>query len=167
MPIKLPIFVIQAHAATSMHYDFRLEVDGVLVSWAVPKGPSTDPHVKHLALPTSDHPLDYARFEGVLPSGYGAGPVMVWDIGTYKNIKTHEGKPISMREALNEGHVEIWLEGEKLKGGYALIRMNRPKNPWLLIKMRDKYAHIPQDPIKTLPRSAISQRTMKEIEESK
>lgn len=160
---KLPIFVIHAHDATTMHYDFRLEIDGVLASWAVPKGPSTNPSVKHLAMPTPDHPLEYATFEGVLPPGYGAGPVMIWDTGHYRNIKTHAGKPISMHQALKEGHIEVWLEGKKLKGGYALIRMDQPKNPWLLIKMRDEYANIPIDPVKNMPRSAVTKRTMAEI----
>lgn len=162
-PTKTPIFVIHAHAATSMHYDFRLEIDGVLVSWAVPKGPSTDPGIKHLAMPTPDHPLEYATFEGVLPPGYGAGPVMIWDTGHYRSIKTHNGKPVSMGQALKEGHIEVWLEGQKLKGGYGLIRMNRPRNPWLLVKIRDEFANTPQDPVKNLTKSAVTGRTMAEI----
>src|ERR1700746_3252068 len=106
------IFVIQKHRATQLHYDFRLEADGVLKSWAVPKGPSLDPSVKRLAMEVEDHPVDYAKFEGVIPEGeYGGGTVMVWDYGTYKP----EGD-LSAAEALEKGDFKFTLEGEKLKG---------------------------------------------------
>jgi DNA ligase D-like protein (predicted 3'-phosphoesterase) len=128
-----PIFVIQKHDASNLHYDFRLEVDGVLKSWAVPKGPSTDPKEKRLAIPTEDHPLEYANFEGVIPEDeYGAGTVMVWDRGKYWNIKEDE---ISIEKALRRGKLEVWLEGKKLSGGYALVRTGKKKDKrWMLIR---------------------------------
>lgn len=163
---KDPIFVIQKHDASNLHYDFRLEVDGVLKSWAVPKGPSTDPREKRMAIPTEDHPLDYADFEGVVPEGeYGAGTVMVWDIGPYRNLRAEKetGKK-SMEESKKEGKVEVWLEGNKIKGGYTLVRTGKGKDDrWLLIKMRDDQADARRNPVSTEPESAISGRTMKEI----
>lgn len=112
-----PIFVIQKHAATNLHYDFRLEVDGVLKSWAVPKGPSTDPGEKRLAVPTEDHPMEYAEFEGVIPDDeYGAGTVLVWDTGSYRNLRAgKDDDGASMAEALKDGKVEVWLEGKRLR----------------------------------------------------
>jgi len=162
---KKSVFVIQKHDASNLHYDFRLEVGGVLKSWAVPKGPSTDPKEKRMALPTEDHPLDYAGFEGVIPEGeYGAGTVMVWDIGPYKNLRAEKDeKSISMEECLDEGKVEIWLEGQKIKGGYALVRTGKGKNVrWLLIKMKDEEADAGRNPVSSRPESAISGRTMDE-----
>lgn len=149
---KKPIFVIQKHDASRLHYDFRIEVDGVLKSWAVPKGPSTDPKVKRLAVPTEDHPLAYAGFEGTIPEGqYGGGTVMVWDTGTYRNLREekkgagHAGMP----EAIRDGRIEIWLEGKKLKGGYALIRTGMSGDEkWLMIKMKDSEAEPDRDPVK-------------------
>lgn len=158
-----PIFVVQKHDASSLHYDFRLEVDGVLVSWAVPKGPSMDPSKKRLALPTDDHPLDYARFEGVIPEGqYGAGTVLVWDTGPYRNLRAEEGDGASMRESLEEGKVRIWLEGEKLRGGYTLVRMEGDKR-WLLIKRSDEAADPRYDPVHAAPDSVLSGRSLEEI----
>lgn len=116
------IFVIQKHDASHLHYDFRLEIDGVLKSWAVPKGPSTDPHEKRLAVETEDHPMEYATFEGVIPEGeYGAGPVIVWDNGTFDNIKEKDGKIIPLSQCYKNGQIEVNLHGKKLQGGYALI----------------------------------------------
>lgn len=136
----MPIFVIQKHAARSMHYDFRLSVGGVLVSWAVPKGPSTSTRVKCLAVRTDDHPIAYARFEGVIPKGeYGAGTVMVWDKGMYRNIKKKGDKKVSMEQCLGNGQIEVWLEGDVLQGGYVLLRIGKEKQ-WLLVKMKDEHA---------------------------
>jgi DNA ligase D-like protein (predicted 3'-phosphoesterase) len=165
-------FVIQKHAARTLHYDFRLEVDGVLKSWAVPKGPSTDPREKRLAVATEDHPLDYADFEGVIAEGeYGGGTVMVWDRGTYRNLKEeeqvaeNEQEPVSMSRAIEDGHLTVWLEGEKLKGGYALIRMQGggKNDQWLLIKMHDEHTDARRNPTSTQNKSVISGRTMAEI----
>lgn len=163
-----PVFVIQKHDASNLHYDFRLEVDGVLKSWAVPKGPSTDPSVRRLALPTEDHPLEYAGFEGVIPEGeYGAGPVMVWDTGPYRNLREEKDEDKhSMEESLDDGKVEVWLEGEKLRGGYALIRTGKGDDArWLLIKMDDDEADARRNPTSTESKSVLSGRTLDEIAE--
>ncbi|MGQ9553852.1 MAG: DNA polymerase ligase N-terminal domain-containing protein [Anaerolineae bacterium] len=160
-----PIFVIQKHDASTLHYDFRLEVDGVLKSWAVPKGPSTNPRDKRLAVPTEDHPLEYADFEGVIPKGeYGGGTVLVWDIGTYRNLKTKDGQEVPMAQTVANGHVTVWLEGKKLKGGYSFIRTGKGEEArWLLVKMDDSEADASQDIIKTRPESALSGRVMEEV----
>lgn len=162
-----PIFVIHKHDASNLHYDVRLEVEAVLKSWAVPKGPSTDPREKRLAVPTEDHPLEYADFEGVIPEDeYGGGTVMVWDAGTYRNLKAQdeEGNNVSMTEALEDGHVNVWLEGKKLKGGYALIRTGKGGNErWLLVKMKDDEADARRNPVNTEQKSVLTGRTMDEI----
>ncbi len=164
---KEPIFVIQKHDASQLHYDFRIEIGGTLKSWSVPKGPSTDPSEKKLAIPTEDHPMDYADFEGVIPEGqYGGGTVMIWDKGTFKNIKKDDkGKPMSLKKSFEEGTVEIYLKGEKLQGGYALIQMNQGnmKGNWLLIKMDDDKADARRNPVNTENKSAKTGRTMEEI----
>ena len=161
-----PLFVIQKHDASSLHYDVRLEVDGVLTSWAVPKGPSTDPREKRLAQVTEDHPLDYATFEGGIPDGnYGAGTVLVWDLGPYRNLRADEEPPVSMAEALDEGKVEVWLEGQKIRGGYALVRMDDADDRWLLIKMDDDEADARRNPTSTQPASVLSDRTLDDIVE--
>lgn len=132
------IFVVQEHSSRNLHYDLRLEVDGVLKSWAVPKGPSPDPREKRLAIETEDHPLEYALFEGTIPQGqYGAGTVVLWDTGPYLNLTQKDGQEISMGEALRSGHAAFWLEGKRLKGGYALTRTKRG---WILVKMKDEMA---------------------------
>ena len=159
-------FVIQKHAASHLHYDFRLECDGVLVSWAVPKGLSTDPSDKRLAIRTEDHPLDYLDFEGVIPEGeYGAGTVLVWDRGTYRNLRARRGRASrSMEHALEDGLVEVWLEGEKLSGGYALKRIAGGKKPrWLVIKMNDEEADARRRPTSTQPASVKTGRDLEEI----
>lgn len=126
--------MVQEHDARRLHYDFRLEVDGVLKSWAVPKGPSSDPAEKRLAVAVEDHPLDYAGFEGVIPEGqYGAGTVVIWDHGTYAPEDDAD-----VAAALREGELKFELEGRRLKGSWVLVRM-RGKD-WLLIKRRDRYA---------------------------
>lgn len=163
---KKPIFIIQKHDASNLHYDFRLEMDGVLKSWAIPKGPSTDPSIKRLAMPTEDHPLEYADFEGVIPEGqYGAGTVILWDRGTYENKRAEKEKDKkSMEESYNEGKIEIYLKGQKLKGGYALIRTGKGKNErWLLIKMKDEEADARRNPVSTEPKSVLSGKTIEEI----
>lgn len=163
-----PIFVIQKHDASNLHYDFRIEVDGVLKSWAVPKGPSTDPSVKRLAIPTEDHPLGYADFEGVIPEGeYGGGTILVWDRGTYRNLKKEEQELLpSIADQLDSGHATIWLEGKKLSGGYALIRTGKSKKPrWLLIKMDDDEADAQRNPTTTEPDSVKSGCSLEEIRE--
>lgn len=161
-----PIFVIQKHDASNLHYDFRLEMDGILKSWAIPKGPSTDPSVKRLAMPTEDHPIEYADFEGVIPQDeYGGGTVMVWDAGTYRNIreeKDDEGK--TMAESYDDGKIEVWLEGKKLQGGYVLIRTASGKNErWLFKKIDDEEADARRNPISTEPDSVLTGRSIEEI----
>lgn len=160
-----PIFVIQKHDATTLHYDFRLEVNGVLKSWAVPKGPSTDPSVKRLAIPTEDHPIDYADFEGTIPEDeYGGGTVIVWDKGTYKNVKEEDGERIPMEQAYKNGEITVVLYGEKLRGAYALIRTPRDgKEQWLLIKTDDEEADARRNPTSTEPQSVISGKTIEDI----
>jgi DNA ligase D-like protein (predicted 3'-phosphoesterase) len=161
-----PRFVIQKHDARKLHYDFRIEVEGVLKSWAIPKGPSPDPSKKRLAIPTEDHPLDYIYFEGVIPQGnYGAGTVMVWDTGTYRNLKKKGVKTVPMEETIEDGHVDIWLEGEKLKGGYVLIRTGRKDRKfWLFFKMKDNEADPHRNPLIDRPESVLSGLTIEEIE---
>ncbi|WP_296898497.1 DNA polymerase ligase N-terminal domain-containing protein [Thiohalocapsa sp.] len=158
-------FVIQKHDASTLHYDLRLESDGVLKSWAVPKGPSTDPSDKRFAIMTEDHPLDYADFEGVIPEGeYGAGTVLVWDQGRYDNLRAgKQSDPKTMAQSLEEGLVEVYLHGEKLTGGYALKRIeggNEEKSKWLLIKMRDEGADARRNPTSTEPKSVRSGRDL-------
>ncbi len=161
---KKNIFVIQKHKASNLHYDFRLEIDGVLKSWAVPKGVSTDKDEKRLALLTEDHPLEYADFEGVIPEGeYGAGTVIVWDGGKYENIRKDKDK-LSMSECFKDGKIEVSLEGKKLKGGYVLINTGDKKR-WLLKKMDDEEADARRKPVKTQPESILSGKTVDEIED--
>lgn len=164
-PAERPVFVIHKHDASNLHYDFRLEVGGVLKSWAVPKGPSTDPSEKRLALPTEDHPLDYADFEGFIPEGeYGAGPVLVWDAGPYRNLRADKDNGKSMEQSLEEGKVEVWLEGQKLRGGHALIRTGEGEDArWLLIKMDDDEADARRNPTSTEPSSVLTGRDLEEI----
>ena len=160
-----PRFVVQKHAATRLHYDFRLEVGGVLKSWAIPKGPSMNPGDKRLASPTEDHPLDYAAFEGVIPEGeYGAGTVLVWDAGTYQSRTEDRGRPLPVEQALERGHVTVWLEGSKLRGGFALTRFRTGRNEaWLLVKMSDEHADPGWDVLAARPESALSGRSLEEI----
>lgn len=138
------IFVIQRHAASRLHYDFRLEMDGVLKSWAVPKGPSLDPKDKRLAMMVEDHPYDYKDFEGNIPEGnYGAGQVEIWDSGTYEPLD-NDSKLSDEKELLKElhaGSLKFILHGKKLKGEFALVKMkNTEENSWLLIKHKDDFA---------------------------
>lgn len=163
-----PIFVIQEHRASSHHFDFRLQVGGVLRSWAVPKGPSTDPSDKRLAIPTEDHPLSYAGFEGVIPEDeYGGGTVVVWDAGPYSNLKEDDdGELVPLEDQLEEGHATVWLHGEKIRGGYALQRMEgADEERWLLVKMDDEEADARRNPVSTEPASVLSGRTLDEVAE--
>jgi bifunctional non-homologous end joining protein LigD len=154
-------FVVQKHDATRLHYDFRLEVNAVMASWAVPKGPSLNPADKRLAVMVEDHPMEYNTFEGVIPEGhYGAGPVMVWDRGTYEP----EGD-LSPEEQLAKGEFKFSLNGQKLKGGFVLVR-TRGKN-WLVIKHRDEFVDAGWEIQRTeLDRSVITGRTLDEIASS-
>jgi bifunctional non-homologous end joining protein LigD len=159
------IFVVQKHDATNLHYDFRLELDGVLKSWAVPKGPSLDPKEKRLAMMVEDHPFDYKDFEGIIPKGnYGAGEVIVWDKGTYHSIETDDRKesiPL-LKKGLEKGDLKFTLHGEKLNGQFALVNMKKPKqNAWLLIKKKDDYA-TEKDILKD-DRSVLSGKGINEI----
>lgn len=150
------LFVVQKHRATALHYDFRLESRGVLVSWAVPKGPSLDPAQKRLAMQVEDHPMDYARYEGIIPAGeYGGGTVMVWDIGTYTGF---EGEDIET--GLRAGALKITLRGKKLHGAWRLVRTGDRK--WLLMKSRDEHAS-KDDITVTKPRSVLTRRLMATI----
>jgi DNA ligase D-like protein (predicted 3'-phosphoesterase) len=164
-----PIFVIQKHDARNLHYDLRLEVNDVLKSWAVPKGPSVDPAQKRLAVSTEDHPLEYADFEGSIPKGeYGAGKVIVWDTGPYKNITEKNGKTVPVEDAIQHGHLAVWLEGKKLRGGFALTRFRTdPREQWLLVKMKDEGADPDNDPLVDQPQSVLTGRTLEEMDEGK
>ena len=162
-----PVFVIQKHHARNLHYDFRLEDEGVLKSWAVPKGPSTNPSEKRLAIATEDHPLTYASFEGIIPEGnYGAGTVLVWDQGTYENTTEEKGTPIRLSEGVDQGRITFHLQGQKLTGGYALIRTGQSQGKhWLLVKMTDRHADAERDPVDTEPKSVLTGRTLEEIQD--
>ena len=164
-----PLFVIHKHDARNLHYDLRLEIDGVLKSWAVPKGPSTDPRDKRLAVQTEDHPLDYADFEGVIPEHqYGGGTVLVWDVGSFRNLKVDDdgNETKSLSDCWHQGHLTVWLEGQKLTGGYALTRFRPDADPpqWLLVKMDDEAADARRNPVSTQPDSVLSGRGLDEIE---
>jgi bifunctional non-homologous end joining protein LigD len=155
------IYVVQKHRATQLHYDFRLEFRGTLLSWAVPKGPSLDPSVKRLAMQVEDHPVEYASFEGVIPEGeYGGGTVMVWDTGTWS-----AGSP-DVAAALEKGDLKFTLHGKKLKGSWVLVRTrgfgSSTKTSWLLIKHRDEFASDVDITVEK-PRSAISNRLLAQI----
>jgi bifunctional non-homologous end joining protein LigD len=155
------VYVIQKHRATQLHYDFRLEFEGVLLSWAVPKGPSLDPSVKRLAMQVEDHPKDYSNFEGIIPEGeYGGGTVMVWDTGTWMP----ESPDISA--ALAKGDLKFTLHGKKLNGSWVLVRTrgfgSKSKTSWLLIKHRDQFASS-EDVTVEKPRSAISGKLLAQI----
>lgn len=152
-------FCVQKHDATRLHYDLRLELDGTLKSWAVPKGPSLDPHVKRIAIHVEDHPLDYAAFEGHIPEGhYGAGDVIVWDRGVW----VPDGEPT---EAYRKGRLTFYLNGEKLTGRWHLVRIRQKgkQEPWLLIKSDDSDARPESeyDIVQALPDSVLSDRTLR------
>jgi bifunctional non-homologous end joining protein LigD len=161
------IFVVQKHDASQLHYDFRLELDGVLKSWAVPKGPSMNPNEKRLAIMVEDHPLDYKDFEGVIPKeNYGGGTVIVWDNGIYHSIE-HKNKDEDeklIKKGLTDGDIKFILEGQKLKGKFALVNMKKPKeNAWLLIKKKDKFSSTKD--ILNKDTSVLSGNKIEEVEE--
>jgi bifunctional non-homologous end joining protein LigD len=160
-------FVIQKHAATALHYDFRLELDGVMKSWAVPKGPSYDPKVKRLAMEVEDHPIEYNTFEGTIPKGqYGGGTVMLWDRGTYE--PEGGGGEEALRDGYERGDLKFVLHGKRLEGAWVLVRMRRGesgRSQWLLIKHRDETADESYDVTGEVVTSVASGRTMEEIAE--
>jgi bifunctional non-homologous end joining protein LigD len=157
---EAPKFCVQKHDATNLHYDFRLEVDGTLKSWAVPKGPSLNPSHKRLAIQVGDHSLNYLDYEGVIAAGYGAGTVLVWDIGSWENLS-----PIPAGKALQQGKLIFRLQGKKLHGAFLLIRMgpDGSKN-WLLRKMPDEFADRSIDIVTARPESATTGRTIEKVE---
>ncbi len=173
---KQLVFVVQKHKATSLHYDFRLEIGGVMPSWSIPRGPTLDSSAKRLALPTPDHSLEYRTFEGIIPTGgYGAGPVMIWDQGTYnpeveitKGVRKEitdrkKGEQVALK-SLKDGNLKFTLYGEKLRGSFALVRTAGfgGKTAWLLIKHRDRYSHEGYD-AKDYDFSAVSKRSLDQI----
>ena len=156
-------FVIQKHAASHLHFDFRLELDGVMKSWAVPKGPSLDPSVKRLAMEVEDHPISYNDFEGTIPKGeYGGGTVMLWDRGTYES--DDGGGMTSLRKGYRRGELKIILHGKRLGGAFVLRKMKKPGRPqWLLIKRDDAFADSSRDVVAEVTTSVASRRTMESI----
>jgi bifunctional non-homologous end joining protein LigD len=160
-------FVVQKHAASQLHFDFRLELDGVMKSWAVPKGPSLDPSVKRLAMEVEDHPISYNTFEGTIPEGeYGGGTVMIWDRGTYD--AEDGGGAQSLREGYARGDLKFVLNGKRLSGSWVLVRMKRPGRPqWLLIKHNDESANPNVDIVAKETTSVVSKKTMEQIAEGR
>ncbi|MDE1873591.1 MAG: DNA ligase [Candidatus Micrarchaeota archaeon] len=176
---KRLVFVVQKHKATSLHYDFRLEIGGVMPSWSIPKGPTLDSDVKRLALPTSDHDMEYRHFEGVIKGEYGAGPVMIWDEGTYnpevevsksvrKEITDHAEAERVAEESYKEGMLKFTLYGKKLRGSFALFKTGGfagRKDSWLFMKHRDRYTKKGYD-ANDYDFSAVSKKTLAQIAES-
>jgi len=173
------VFVVQKHHATSLHYDFRLQIGNVMPSWAIPKGPTLDPSVKRLAMQTTDHSLEYRKFEGVLPEGsYGAGPVMIWDQGTYipeveiekgkrELIEDREAGQKVMKDGLKKGELKFRLFGSKLNGSFALVKTRGfgGKNAWLFIKHKDEYIQKDYN-ANDYDFSAVSKRSLAEISQN-
>jgi bifunctional non-homologous end joining protein LigD len=169
-------FVVQKHKATALHYDFRLEIGGVMPSWSVPKGPTLDPGVKRLAMPTGPHEIEYRRFEGVIGEGYGAGSVMIWDEGKFtpevevekgvrRLVKSNPEAEEVARAGLRDGNLKFTLYGKKLKGSFALVRtkgFGGTREAWLLIKHRDRYSKPGYD-ANAYDFSAVSGRSLAEI----
>jgi bifunctional non-homologous end joining protein LigD len=160
-------FVIQKHAASHLHYDLRLELDGVMKSWAVPKGPSLDPSVKRLAMEVEDHPIEYNAFEGTIPKGeYGGGTVMLWDRGTYTYGGSDPDPLDGLRRGYQKGDFKFVLQGKRLRGSWVLVRTRRDQRgraQWLLIKHRDEYAAPNSDVTAEHQTSVATQRSMEEI----
>ena len=163
---KRPIFTVQKHQASHLHYDFRLEIGGLFKSWAIPKGPSLDPSVKRLAVEVEDHDLGYAEFEGVIEEGhYGAGPVLVWDTGWFELLGTNQGSA-SLAMMLHAGKLEVHLHGQRLRGGFTLVRMKDRPRQWLLIKQRDGDARPGHEVVQEYDTSLLSNRTIEDLEEA-
>lgn len=159
-----PIFTVQKHKATRLHYDFRLDVGGILKSWAIPKGPSLDPKAKRLAVAVEDHPLDYADFEGVIDEGhYGAGPVLVWDLGWY-TILDGDGSARQAQEQIHQGKLDLALHGKRLKGAFSLVRIKGPPGQWLLIKHKDSESRADGEVTDRYATSILTGRTVEDIE---
>ena len=164
--MKNPIFVIQKHHSSTLHYDFRLQIGDVLKSWVIPKGPSLNPKDKRLAILTGDHDLNFADFEGQIPAGeYGAGKIIVWDQGYYENTTINDNKKTSMQQAFDNGKITFCLYGSKVKGEFSLVAFkgqDESKN-WLLIKQNDNEADTGFNPVIELPNSALSNKSVEEI----
>jgi DNA ligase D-like protein (predicted 3'-phosphoesterase) len=174
-----PRFVVQQHDARRLHYDFRVEADGVLISWAVPKGPSYDPRVKRLAIHVGDHDLEHRHFEGVIPDArYGSGAVIIWDEGTYRNLTARSGSPVAVTDAVRAGHLSVWLEGEKLQGGWSLTRTGWRgggssdrlgdggvvrNEAWILVKRVDDHAEAGLDITTAAPESVRTGRRLADL----
>ena len=164
------VFVVQKHDASRLHYDFRLEMNGVLKSWAVPKGPSLDPSVKRLAMMVEDHPFDYRTFEGIIPEGnYGAGTVIVWDEGTYEPLENASAikkeNEKNLLKQLEAGSLKFVMHGKKLKGEFALVKTHyQGENSWLLIKHNDKYATLKD--VTEKDKSVVSKKTLVQVEKT-
>ena len=163
---ELPRFVVQRHDATNLHFDFRLEIDGVLVSWAVPKGPSVNPADKRLAHRTEDHALDYVDYEGRIEQGYGAGTVIVWDTGGFENVTERKGARLAAGDALAAGHLKFVLYGDKLTGAFALThtKMGGDEANWMLVKVDDAGADRRRKPTSTQNESVLTGRTNADLE---
>src|SRR5215510_10050936 len=152
-------FVIQKHRATRLHYDFRLEMEGVLRSWAIPKGPTFDPAEKRLAVQTEDHPIDYGGFEGVIPAGnYGAGNVIIWDNGTYEMVD-----PQTPEKGWAKGKLHFVLNGTKLHGEWVLVRGSREPKQWIFFKVRDEYSTTKGEVVEDHPESVISGTVVEDV----
>lgn len=161
-PAGMPIFVVQRHDATRLHFDLRLEIDGVLVSWAVPKGPSLDPRDKRLAVFTEDHSLDHATVEG----RFGTSTVIVWDTGGFENVTSSKGRPVAAGQALAGGHLRFVLHGHRLTGGFALTRtsLGGDARNWILVKLDDEGADRERSPATTELTSVLSGLTNADLE---
>ncbi|MEW6107511.1 MAG: DNA polymerase ligase N-terminal domain-containing protein [Bacillota bacterium] len=162
---KRPIFNVQKHRASHLHYDFRLEIGGVLKSWAIPKGPSMDPTVKRLAVEVEDHAVGYADFEGVIEEGhYGAGPVLVWDTGWFE--LTEEGRAATASGMLKSGKLDFCLHGRRLQGRFTLVRMKGRPRQWLLMKQRDERAQSGVEITEKWTTSVLTGRTIEDLEQA-
>ena len=164
--VEHPLFVVHRHDASRLHFDLRLEVDGVLASWAVPKGPSLDPREKRLAVRVDDHDLGYADFEGRIGPGYGEGTVIVWDTGPFENITERRGRALALEEALESGHLKVVLHGQKIAGAFALTQARLGGDPrnWVLVKVDDEHADRRRRPTSTQNESVLTGRTNEDLE---